>query len=61
MRRLAAELFREVGVRPLENTREAAMVERFYCSRLYMDYAQSMGAGIIFSVRQSCSSWVKVV
>ena len=36
MRRLAAELFREVGVRPLENTREAAMVERFYCSRLYM-------------------------
>ena len=36
MRRLAAELFREVGVRPLENTREAAMVERFYCSRLYV-------------------------
>ena len=37
MRRLAAELFREVGVRPLENTREAAMVERFYCSRLYWE------------------------
>ena len=36
MRRLAVELFREVGVRPLENTREAAMVERFYCSRLYL-------------------------
>ena len=31
-----AEWFRMVGVRPLENTREAAMVERFYCSRLYM-------------------------
>ena len=44
MRRLAAELFREVGVRPLENTREAAMVERFYCSRMYTfdqeDYIQ---------------------
>ena len=42
MRRLAAELFREVGVRPLENTREAAMVERFYCSRLYLT-----GGGIL--------------